>query len=257
MVTEPVYFMFNSYGKESLREMAAIFSAYVGASFRSCRLKNIGKAAGGLYLNAGSVIIGDKSLIKDITDFDFQFKTTYDQTAAGGRNARRMRREEAIRLPRRRHAQKNKFNWCNPPPMRYYKTQVNKKKRSTENKVRTRNELLLHQYYLSADIIREWFWQSRWNTGRFNNLIMPSKLRGSWKLLDYRYNGNFWSIIIKLLQIKMNGGFNDNPINSKNSGKPKDECSQPTLRRHEEDMPDEVQRPRDIIIDDPIHLEDR
>lgn len=233
LLQEPVYFMFNSYGKESLREMAAIFAAYVGVSYQSVKLKNIGKTCGGLYINAGSMIIGSKSVINNIKEYDFNIKTSYDK----GSGRREILRQERGALRMRRLHEKvygsklfGKKYW--------HKTKSSKKALSSARKKRTRNDIKINTYYLLQDIMYDWFCITSWNRGNaFRNLVVPSKMRGSWKLLHHRYNGGFWQILIKLLQIKMHGGFNDTTPKSKNSGKPKDECSQPTLRPNEADMP--------------------
>ena len=231
IVKEPVYFMFNSYGKESLREMAAVFAAYVGASFRSVKLSNIGKACGGLYINSGSMIIGHKKVVMSIKAFDFQFKTTFDE-------AIRARALGMVEVPIgiRERLRKRRNPWLKF----WYPTKAKKKTKTTESKRRTQNEIWQHLHYILNDVTREWFWIGKWSKGNaFQNLDNPTKMRGAWKLLAYRYNHNFYQILIKLLQIKMNGGLNDNSLKSKNTGKPKNECSQPTLRRNENDMPDE------------------
>jgi len=246
LVQEPVYFMFNSYGKESLREMAAVFAAYVGASFRSVILQNIGKACGGLYLNSGSMIIGSAKVIQNIDKFDFQFKTTYDEKERQRELGLERADVPAFRIRGRpgrgykridRWGNKKRYWSKNPPP---------KKTRSTDSKRRTRNDIEMNCYYLLQDIMREWFWTSSWKGKVFESLRRPvNKVRGSWKLLYWRYNQNFYQILIKLIQIKNNGGFNDNSLKSKDQEQSETECSKPTLRRNEADQP---------VFDIPIDL---
>ena len=255
LVEEPVYFMFNSYGKESLREMAAVLAAYVGASFRSVILRNIGKACGGLYLNSGSMIIGNPRVIQNIEKFDFKFKTTYDEKE----RQRELGLGQAeipnpwhhgvqVGLQRRRRVKHS--NCWGTKKLYWYKNPTNKKTRSTDNKRRTHNEIELSSYYLLQDIMREWFWISSWKGKAFEALLRPtSKVRGSWKLLYWRYNQNFYQILIKLIQIKNNGGFNGNSLKSKNPEQYKTKCSKPTLRRNEADQP-VFNIPIDLIIAD-------
>jgi len=246
LIQEPVYFMFNSYGRESLREMAAVFAAFVGASFRSVQLKNIGKACGGLYLNSGSMIIGNPKVIQNIDKFDFQFKTTYDekkrQRALG---LERADVPQPLHVKLRGRGYKKMDRWGNKK-LYWYKNPPYKKTRSTDSKRRTRNEIEMNCYYLLQDVMREWFWTSSWRGKIFESLLKPTnKVRGSWKLLYWRFNQNFYQILIKLIQIKNDGGFNDNSLKSKDPEQSKTECSKPTLRPNEADQP---------VFDIPIDL---
>jgi hypothetical protein len=183
------------------------------------------------------MIIGDGKAIENIDSFDFKFKTTYDEQERLKeiRMAERPNLANPFRVRKQRvhggridlYGRKIKF---------YNHTTKPKKTRNTENKRRSQYPVNLDVFCSLQSMMRSWFWQGDWRHKHqaFNELLQPiSKLQGSWKLLYWRYNNNFYQILIKLLQIKMNGGFNDNSHESKNSEQCKTKRSKPTLRRNE------------------------
>lgn len=78
VIEHTVYIVFNGYGMTT-EQISSVFSSFLGVGYKVITVSNHKHLHKALYINDVGYLIGDKSILDQISDYDFSLNSYYDQ----------------------------------------------------------------------------------------------------------------------------------------------------------------------------------